>query len=87
MHRRRQERQPTKVQFEGQTTGSSKRPLQMPQVMKSFCLTALVPNASYGSVTEWKTSKRVLGLIDGEVGIHCSEVQVFCGGEEEDIVE
>ena len=59
----------------------------MPQVMKSFCLTALVPNASYGSVTEWKTSKRVLGLIEGEVGIHCSEVKVSCGGEEEDMVE
>ena len=75
-----------KVQFEGQTTGSTKSPVQMPQVMKSFCVTICVAKVSYGSVTEWNTSRRVLGLIEGEVGIHCSEVQVSCGGEEEDMV-
>ena len=80
------ERQPTKVQFEGQTTGLSKRHLQMPQVMKSFSSMARVPNASYGSVTEWKTSRRELRLIDGEVGIHCSEAQAPCGDEEDDMV-
>ena len=66
--------------------GSHKIIVQMPQIMKSFCVTAFVANVSYGSVTEWNTSRRVLGLIEGEVGIHCSEVQVSCGGEEEDMV-
>ena len=59
----------------------------MPQVMKSFCVTTCVAKVSYGSVTEWNTSRRVLGLMEGEVGIDCSEVQGLCGGEEEDMVE
>ena len=82
-----QEMQATNVQFAAQRTGSSKSPLQMPQVMKSFCVTACVAKVSYGSVTEWNTSRRVLGLMEGEVGIDCSEVQGLGAGEEEDMVE
>ena len=78
--------QPTNVQFEGQTTPSRNSPLQMPQVMKSFCVTAFVPNVSCGSVTDWKTSRGVLGDIEGVVGIHCSEVQGSREGEEDDMV-
>ena len=69
-----------------QAIGSTKSPLQMPQIMKSFCVTACVPNASYGSCTEWKTSTREVGDIVGEVGITCCLVQASCGCAADDMV-